>query len=196
MHIFFNTFALLSLGPITEQIYGSKKMLLILLVSIISGSWLALILSPANVIGFGLSGGIFGLFGAIVLYYFQTGLIRERTVSRRITTLLIMNLMISLLPGVSFFGHLGGFIGGLLVSMAIINEPRWAQMKKSAIAALVALFIFFGVFSLRFDTNRTQVVPSVDIGVVEAFRELGIDWYADHLENSIDRYYREIGVRR
>ena len=194
-HIFCNLLALYNLGPMTERIYGRRNMVIILLVSIIGSSWLALILSSSTTVSFGLSGGIFGLFGAIILYYFQTGLIRVKSVSQQLIRILAINLFISLLPGVSLAGHVGGIIAGVLISLILIDEKRWKRLRQSAIVALIALFVFFGVYSVKFDQKRLPVIIGLDNQVIQTARILGLDGYAEYLEENIYNYYEEIGAR-
>lgn len=107
-HIGMNMFALWQLGRNLESTMGSVDFTILYFGSLFSGS-LAVALFDAPAVG--ASGAIFGLFGALAMLYSSRGI---SLVKSGMMGLLIMNLGVSLLPQVSWQGHLGGFVGGLL----------------------------------------------------------------------------------
>lgn len=190
-HLFFNLLALSSVGRMCEQIYGSKKTLAILLFSIIIGSWAGLITTGPKVVTLGLSGGIYGLLAADILYLFQTKLIFVRTIGSQIMRMMIINILISFLPGVSLAGHLGGFIGGLLLSLYFSYPKREKQTRFSILASLAIIIAGLGFYSYHYDQHSEVVINNVAIGgeVVKIARDLHLDLYADQLEHRLTEYF-------
>ena len=118
-HLAFNLFALHSLGTIVESYFGSKKYSLILLVSLLAGSTLSVLFNPAYVYSIGASGMIFGLFGSLALIGNRAGV-----EWRSILVIVGLNFAIGfVLGGVDWRGHLGGLIGGTLIT-TVLNRSK------------------------------------------------------------------------
>lgn len=120
IHIGCNMYALYILGPQVERYYGKTKFLLIYLLSGILGSIFSCVFMSADTISMGASGAIFGLLGSLAYftYYYRAtlqGLLRSQ-----VLPVILLNLAIGfMVPGIDISGHIGGLIGGTLVSMAI-----------------------------------------------------------------------------
>lgn len=76
LHLAFNSYALYSLGPQVETLYGRNRFLMIYLLSGLAGSVASYVLSAS--VSAGASGAIFGLVGALTVY-----LIRQRDILGR-----------------------------------------------------------------------------------------------------------------
>ena len=112
MHLGFNLYALHILGTPVESFFGKPKYILILLISLFSGSLLSAYFNPAYIYTIGASGMIFGLFGALALIGNRVG-IEWRSI------LIIVGINFAfgfILGGVDWRGHLGGLIGGTLIT--------------------------------------------------------------------------------
>jgi membrane associated rhomboid family serine protease len=115
LHIGFNMYWLYLLGRILEPELGSVRFAAVYLVSLLAGSFGALLVSPdAHTVG--ASGAVFGLLGV--------GLIEERARGIRFLQgqfggMILILLLFSLLPGISIGGHIGGLLGGLLAGGAL-----------------------------------------------------------------------------
>lgn len=120
IHIACNMYALYILGPIVERYYGKTKFLIIYMLSGILGSIFSAAFMSADTISIGASGAIFGLLGSIAYftYYYRAtlqGLLRSQ-----ILPVILLNLALGfMIPRIDVSGHIGGLIGGILVSMAI-----------------------------------------------------------------------------
>jgi membrane associated rhomboid family serine protease len=102
-----------------EAYFGRRKYIVILLVSLLSGSTLSVLFNPAYVYSIGASGMIFGLFGSLALIGQQVGI-----EWRSILVIVGINFAIGfVLGGVDWRGHLGGLIGGTLVT-TILNRTK------------------------------------------------------------------------
>lgn len=122
IHIVFNMYALYVIGPQLEVLFGRVKYIVIYLLSAIGGSLLSLVFSP-NTLSIGASGAIFGLFGAMVMYVLKY---RDRIPKRVLSNLffvIILNLLIGFnLQGIDNFGHIGGLVTGVLVSLIFLSQ--------------------------------------------------------------------------
>lgn len=147
-HILLNMVALYSVGRFLENFYSSKKVFVVYVVTGFCGSLLSLL--DVNSITLGASGAIFGLIGLIV-----GNLIRKNTYSPGLPIKMsslypsLAWLVLSFgIGGVSFLGHLGGFLSGVVLGMIIqtANDFEFNTLKNKLInvsfiicAILVAL---------------------------------------------------------
>lgn len=115
VHLGFNMYALFVLGPDIERLFGSARFLAIYALALLGGSVLVTLFSPLNSGTLGASGAILGLMGGMVAYFwkYQERLSGGKERLWNIIMVVALNLGIGLLPGVSLWGHLGGFIIGL-----------------------------------------------------------------------------------
>ena len=115
-HILMNCIALYNLGSGIEEYLTSIKFFIILILSIIGSSIACTLLSREDSVTIGISGGVFGLLAAYIVILYKLNLLANPEIYTQITSVLITNLIISLMPGVSWQGHLGGFITGALLA--------------------------------------------------------------------------------
>lgn len=119
-HLLCNMYALYILGPQVERYYGKTKFLLIYILSGLLGSVFSCAFMDSNTISMGASGAIFGLLGSIAYftYYYRATL--QGLLRGQIIPVIIINLLMGMmLPGIDIFCHIGGLIGGILISMSI-----------------------------------------------------------------------------
>lgn len=144
-HLLFNALAMISIGRLGEQLWGSWNHLLLFLGSAIGGSLLsmAVVESPLTV---GASGGIFGLGVALILELrsresSQPGLSNiSLSLTRQIGGWLLLGLAASIwtdLP-ISAYGHLGGAIAGALIWGAF-RAPRFRGVFVLALMVWTAV---------------------------------------------------------
>jgi len=149
MHIAFNMMALYSFGRIVEGIFGLGRYLILYLVSGVTGCLLSFMLNDNPALG--ASGAIFGLFGALLAF----GRVDRRTFSMTIGAsiygLLAVNLAIGfLIPGIDYWGHIGGLIGGFFVALAL-GVPKYPAhtgrrvLASGAVLAFSALTFWWGM---------------------------------------------------
>jgi membrane associated rhomboid family serine protease len=119
LHIAFNMYALYLFGPFVERALGTSRFVIAYLTMAVSSSVFVYWLTEPQVATIGASGAVFGLFGlALVL------LIRTRQDVRGLLVLLAINAFISLQGNISWQGHLGGFVTGVLLGAALAYAPR------------------------------------------------------------------------
>ncbi len=125
LHLAFNTYALIVFGTDMERRYGHWRFLALYLLAGLGGSVLSFLANDA--IAAGASGAIFGLLGAMIAY-----LITYRDEfgdygRRRLSSLFLVagyNLLMGfVMPGIDYFGHIGGLLTGLILGWAYC--PRY-----------------------------------------------------------------------
>lgn len=130
LHIGFNMWVVVTLGFALERMIGSKRMAAISLVTALGSSGFALLFN-FNVPTIGASGMILGWAGALIPIVTREG-------RRMIWFWMIEIAVISLLPHVSWAGHLGGFLFGLLCGAVLRYAPRKLYALTPVLAAIAS----------------------------------------------------------
>ncbi|MEA2138853.1 MAG: hypothetical protein QOG56_2003 [Solirubrobacteraceae bacterium] len=145
LHIAFNMYFLYFIGTLLEPAIGRLRFGIIYFVSLVGGSFGALLLtSNPNAGTVGASGAVFGLMGAAILVMRARGI---DPMQSGLGVTLLLNLGITfLIPGVSIGGHLGGLFAGGIVGylMFEVAERRRvspALVYGASIVLAVALFV-------------------------------------------------------
>jgi membrane associated rhomboid family serine protease len=133
LHLLFNMYVLWFLGTMLEPAIGRLRFAVIYFVSLLAGSFGALLLDPDKMT-VGASGAIFGLAGAAMV------VMRNRGVdSTQIAIFLGINLLITFaLPGISIGGHLGGLFGGAAAAALMFELPDRVRLPAIAPTLLAA----------------------------------------------------------
>ena len=117
-HLLFNMFSLWILGTMLEPAIGQLRFGLIYVVSLLAGSFGALLIEPDS-LTVGASGGIFGLMGAAVVVMRNRGI---NPMESGLGLWIGLNLLITFtVPHVSIGGHIGGLIGGALAALVLFD---------------------------------------------------------------------------
>ncbi len=109
-------YALWALGQTLEPMLGRVRFALVYFACLLGGSAGALLLQPNGLHG-GASGAVFGLFGLIIVGYLQRGI---NPLTTSLGGILIINVLLSFRPGISFGGHLGGMVAGGLCALTMM----------------------------------------------------------------------------
>ena len=119
-HLAFNMLALHSLGTQIEAVLGKTKFLTIFFVSLLAGSITSTYFLPLNGYSIGASGAVFGLFGATLVIYRKFGVDLKG-----VLITVGLNLIIGFtIPGIDWRAHVGGLLGGAVVTMVIVRITR------------------------------------------------------------------------
>jgi rhomboid protease GluP len=135
LHLLFNMSVVWTLGFMLERAIGSWRFLGLSLVTAVGASAFALFFD-FNRPMVGASGMILGWAGAMLPISTEQG-------RKELGTWLVQVVIISLIPGVSWAGHLGGFIFGLPCGVALkLGRPVYARALPLIlfITAVVAMF--------------------------------------------------------
>ncbi len=139
IHLLVNMYSLSIIGSQIESYLGKLKFIVIYLVSALSGSLFSLI--AGNSISAGASGAIFGLLGSLLYFGYHYRLYLNSVLKSQIIPIIVLNLVISfLVPGIDALAHIGGLIGGYLVTMALGIEQR--SQKKDQINGFIVLILY------------------------------------------------------
>lgn len=146
IHILFNLYALYILGPQLESFFGKVKYLIIYLVSGLIGGLITMIFLHDGYVSIGASGAIFGLIGSFIFFGYHYRVYFGQVIKSQIIPLLIFNLILGLFSStIGLSAHVGGFIGGILVSKAV--GVKYKTTKSDSINGIVMLIILT-IFSL------------------------------------------------
>lgn len=138
-HFICNMYALYVIGKMSESYYGKKKFILIYLVSALTGSLLSI--SMSNSFSIGASGAIFGLLGSLLYFGYHYRVYFGNVLIKQILPVVIFNLAIGfMISGIDNFAHIGGLVGGLLISKAVGVNSK--DKKSDKINGIVLSFIY------------------------------------------------------
>lgn len=152
-HLLFNVFFQLRMGFGMEKQFGRGKMMMIYFACGLFGNLMSVTLDPYK-LAVGASTAGFGLIGVwlaeILLSWEILGPARERTIIWIVFMLISVTTMSSMTPNMDLYGHLGGALGGFLLSIVISDmreqdRPEWYGQARAAAALGLALFLAGGL---------------------------------------------------
>jgi membrane associated rhomboid family serine protease len=127
-HIGLNMLSLFFIGPAVEAFYGKWRYLVIYLVSGLAGGILTFFISPPQTIAAGASGAIFGVFGALGIFYIVNRQALGAYGRGAITNWLFwiaINLVYGFaVPGIGIWDHIGGLLIGMVVAFLLMPRLR------------------------------------------------------------------------
>ena len=145
VHFLFNNYALYVIGPQLESFFGKTKFIIIYLFSAISGNLLSMIFN--NSIGAGASGAIFGLLGSLLYFGYHYRVYLGSVIKSQIIPLILINLFIGFtLEGIDNAAHIGGLIGGVLITMALGIKYKTTTFEKVNGWIITAIFTAFLIY--------------------------------------------------
>ncbi|WP_028655874.1 rhomboid family intramembrane serine protease [Nocardioides sp. J54] len=144
-HIAMNALALWQLGPQLERVFGWVRFLALYLLAGISGGVAVMWLSGGSAVG--ASGALFGLLAAHLVVARKVG-----ADTSSLGSTLLLGVIISLLPGISWQGHLGGFIGGGVVAVVLAYAPRERRGLVQGVGLAAVALVLVGLTVLRMAT--------------------------------------------
>ena len=139
-HFVLNMVTLYFLGRIAEDLFGSKAFLALYLLSGLMGNLFVLVFSP-EVVAAGASTALFGIFGAIASLRFIARSPYIQYLSQSYTSLILVNILFSFMPGISLAGHLGGLVGGGILAFVFPVYGERDSVKKTWRLGALLLYI-------------------------------------------------------
>jgi membrane associated rhomboid family serine protease len=134
-HLLFNMLSLYILGSILEPAVGRLRFGLIYFVSLLAGSFGALLVEP-NSPTVGASGAIFGLMAAAAIVMRNRGM---SIMESGLGIWIVLNLIITFtVPNISIGGHIGGLIGGAVAALVLFDLSDRVRLPDVVPAALCA----------------------------------------------------------
>lgn len=126
-HIFFNGWALLSLGRDVEGLYGTPRFALIYLLGGLTASLASFVFT--NALSVGASGAIFAIFGADMVYFYLHRDLHGQAGRQHLSQLVFLMVLIMAQGfisaagigefGIDNAGHVGGLVGGIVLAWFI-----------------------------------------------------------------------------
>ena len=162
MHILFNTFIFVQIGPLLESEYGKEKFFVLYLwcgvlgfvASVILRFWLHGPTPGGFVNTIGASGAIFGLVGAALVYGARRGGPFGQQLRSTMTRWAIyFAIWTFLIPGIDAYAHFGGMAAGAaFAALAQPAPPRlrgevltWRLVAMGGVAVVLAAFLLAGL---------------------------------------------------
>ncbi|HUM24873.1 MAG TPA: rhomboid family intramembrane serine protease [Anaerolineales bacterium] len=166
-HIFFNMYALLSIGSFLERHFGHGRFALLYFLGAFAGNVFSFLLTGENGYSIGASTAVFGLIAAEVIFFYQNRKLFGGQARQAISNagfIIAVNLFIGLAPGIDNWGHVGGLFGGAIFTwfagpfwMVVGTPPDFhlqdrREMREIIVGAAAVCVIFgvlgiFGMFS-------------------------------------------------
>lgn len=139
-HIAFNMMFIWVLGSMLEPVLGKARFVALYFTALLSGSLGVMLLEP-DALTVGASGAAFGLLGAAIVEARARGI---DIWSSGLGLTAVLNFAITLaLPNISIGGHLGGFVGGIVVALLFqqLDRMRLSRIAATAVCAALALLV-------------------------------------------------------
>ena len=142
-HLLFNCYALFVIGSQLESFVGKTKYLLIYLFSALSGSLMSIVFMR-NGVSIGASGAIFGLMGAIVYFGYHYRVYLGNVIKSQIIPLIVINLVLGfMMSGIDNFAHIGGLIGGFLITIGLGIKYKSSTFEKVNGLIISIIYVLF-----------------------------------------------------
>lgn len=151
IHLAVNMVSLFIIGPILEGVLGRVRFLAVYAIAGLAGSATVMWLTSPEASTVGASGALFGLMGAILLLSFKA-----KGNYKQVLIILGANIAFTLfyVGTISWQGHFGGLVGGLLAGWIIAYAPRERRTQIQlyglsavtivVVAAIVARAVMLG----------------------------------------------------
>ena len=121
LHLLSNMYMLYILGNLLEEKIGSVKFSVIYMFSLLGSSVIVNFLSGASQLHVGASGAIWGLMTASLLYMVRS---KNKAGTVALAQCLIINFIFSFSAGISWQGHFGGGLSGLIIGSVCCNSNK------------------------------------------------------------------------
>ena len=148
VHLVVNMYSLLIIGRQLESFLGKWKFLIVYLGSGIIGSLLSVVVHTS--ISAGASGAIFGLLGSLLYFGYHYRLYLGTVLKTQVIPIIILNLLIGfMVPGIDNFCHIGGLVGGYLLTMALGvpgKTKKSDRINGSIVLILLVAFLSYMLF--------------------------------------------------
>lgn len=140
LHLLVNCYALFVIGSQVESFLGKVKFSIIYLFSALTASLMSMLFLGEG-LSLGASGAIFGVMGALLYFGYHYRVYLGNVMKSQIIPLIIFNLLLGFtLPGIDNSAHIGGLIGGALITMALGIKYKSSTFEK--VNGIIITFIY------------------------------------------------------
>jgi membrane associated rhomboid family serine protease len=146
LHIFLNMYVLSIFGPIVEQAYKTRAFVVMYVICGFMGTTFSYVFGSCRSLGVGASGAIFGVAGALLIYFWRRRALRSmQPYIRSILFFIGINMLFGF--GINFLGagfridnlaHLGGLVAGVVLGAGFdMGSEGSAPLVRAATAIAV-----------------------------------------------------------
>lgn len=139
MHLLLNMWALYVVGPGLEWLLGRVRFGALYLLSALGGSVAVYLLAPVDTVTVGASGAIFGLFGATLV----AGRRLQMDVGWVVAVIAVNLIFTFTVPHISWQGHLGGLLTGMLVAAAFVYPAQQVRSRVQSVGCIALLTMVY-----------------------------------------------------
>ena len=151
IHLLCNMYSLYVIGPQLESFFGKIKYTIIFIGSGVIGNLLSMAFLQDTYVSVGASGAIFGLLGALLYFGYHYRVYLSGVIKSQIIPLIILNLAIGFIgTSINNLAHIGGLIGGVLVSMAVGVKYKSAKADIVNGIIMTLIFVVFLIYMIFF----------------------------------------------
>lgn len=173
LHLVFNMYALVQIGPILEPLLGTRQFTIAYLTAGLMGSVVSLWWHDV-LLGAGASGAIFGMYGVFLALLTTNWL--DATVRREllksILTFVGFNLFIGMQSHIDNAAHIGGLVGGLFTGYAYyLFVLRSNQPANRALLPMLVPPVLAFVLAILVYTHKSTPLADFD-RLMERFNKL------------------------
>ncbi|MEU7480218.1 rhomboid family intramembrane serine protease [Lentzea sp. NPDC042327] len=151
-HLVLNMAVLYIAGSSVEPELGRLRFTLVYFLALLGGNAAAFYFGAAGGLLAGASGAVFGIMGALIVVWRR----KKRDIST-VVVIVVINLVSNLFTNASLLAHLGGFVIGGLLTLAMVKAPRENRNLYQLGAVTAAVVLLVGMFALRASELRTLI---------------------------------------
>ena len=149
-HYIINMYSLYVLGSQIEGFLGRGKYLAVYMFSALIGSLFSIIFNTIPSVG--ASGAIFGILGSLLYFGYHYRVYLGSVIKSQILPLILINLAIGFMSNgqIDNFAHIGGLIGGVLMTMAVgvkYKSSKTEMINGAIVSIILTAFLFFVAFN-------------------------------------------------
>lgn len=193
LHLALNIFGLINIGRLLMRFFDKYILLFIFTGGAVLGNVLSFFFSSAH-LSVGASGGVFSILGALFLYLMWHRREINSIVFKRILVNFAVILAIQVLFGfqnsnIDNFAHLGGFLGGVILTVLslLIGQTRYQKLYINGVK-LILFILSISLFVFWFNTFTESSLDKLPLSKV--ISEPPIEYVIpDFWERENDRYF-------
>jgi membrane associated rhomboid family serine protease len=155
IHIAFNAWSLFDLGKLYESRQNWANLLASFVIGSIMGAYFVFVVQGSQqLILVGASGGLLGIAGSLLADTWRSQSLQDRHLTRSLLQWMVMISVVGFLlqnsVGISFWGHTGGIIGGLLWGFIRQGLPQHKRIDWfiGGLSIGLMVYVFFQMLSL------------------------------------------------
>jgi rhomboid protease GluP len=145
MHFFFNSFLLVQLGPLAQQLYGSRLWPIYLLCGL-SGSAASMLTRPTMTVG--ASGAIMGLIGLLLVNGLRNRNQLGQAMKSLLVRLVLYTVVLSFVFSIDHRAHGGGFLCGALLAYLIPEGQAKASAQLWKVLSILGVLLVLAAFGM------------------------------------------------